>query len=55
MFKKLLLGAAIVVGLIYGSYGDYSTIKRLIDSTANENARGWTHGDNHGWGDSSGF
>ena len=55
MFKKLLLGAAIVVGLIYGSGNDFGTIKRHILSAANENARSVTHGDHNGWGDTSGY
>ncbi|MBX7458431.1 hypothetical protein K3152_09255 [Qipengyuania sp. 1NDH17] len=55
MFKKLLLGTAIVVGLIYGSGNDFGTIKRQITSTSNEGARGFTAGGNHDWGDESGY
>lgn len=55
MFKKLLLGAAIVVGLIYGSGNDFASVKHQIMSGSNENARGLTAGDNKDWGSDSGY
>ncbi len=55
MFKKILLGAAIVVGLIYGSGNDFGSIKQQITSTSNEGARGFTAGDDKGWGEESGY
>jgi len=55
MFKKLLIATAIVLGLIYGSGSDLGSVKRQITSVANDNARGYTNGDNAGWGDSSGY
>ena len=55
MFKKLLIGAAIVVGLIYGSGNDIGTLKHQITSSSNEGARGLTAGDNHDWGEDSGY
>jgi len=55
MFKKLLIGTAIVVGLIYGSGNDFSSLKQQITSSSKENARGLTAGDNKGWGSDSGY
>ncbi|MBX7539548.1 hypothetical protein [Qipengyuania sphaerica] len=55
MFKKLLLGAAVLVGLLYLSGNDFDTLHRQITGGANENARGLTAGDNHGWGSDSGY
>ena len=55
MFKKLLLCAIIVVGLIYGTGNDFGSLKQQITSSSNEGARGFTAGDNKDWGDSSGY
>ncbi len=55
MFKKLLIATILVLGLIYGSGSDLGTVKRQITSAANDNARGYTNGDNGGWGDESGY
>ncbi|MEZ5681391.1 MAG: hypothetical protein R3E14_08835 [Erythrobacter sp.] len=55
MFKKLLLATAIVLGLIYGSGSDLTSVKRSITGAANESARSFTAGDNNGWGSNSGY
>ena len=55
MFKKLLLFAVIVLGLIYGSGSDLATIKRQVTGAAHDNARNMTANDNGGWADTSGY
>ena len=55
MVKKLLLGAAIVVGLVYGSGNDFGSIKHQITRSSNEGARGFTASGNSDWGEDSGY
>ena len=55
MIKKLLLGGAIMLGLIYGSGSNLGAVKRQITGTANDNARSVTQNDNGGWSNSSGY
>ena len=53
--KKLILFAAIGIGLLYGSGSDLGSIKRQITSASNDNARSITQGDDKGWGNKSGY
>ncbi|MDG5748358.1 hypothetical protein P8Q88_09195 [Qipengyuania sp. XHP0207] len=55
MIKKLLLATAVVIGLVYGSGSDLSSVKRSIKSATNENARTVTAGSHDGWGADSGY
>lgn len=55
MFKKLLIVTAVVLGLIYGSGSDLSSLKHSITGTSNENARGLTGNSSNGWGERSGY
>lgn len=55
MLKKLLLGVAVVLGIIYGSGSDLASVKRSILGASNDNARGFTAGSNDGWGEDSGY
>ncbi|QZD86744.1 hypothetical protein [Qipengyuania psychrotolerans] len=55
MIKKLILFAAIGIGLLYGSGSDLGSIKRQITSASNDNARSITQGDDKGWGNKSGY
>ncbi|MCA0909829.1 hypothetical protein [Qipengyuania gaetbuli] len=55
MLKKLLLCAAIALGLLYGSGSNLGAVKRQITSAANDNARAVTQGSNGNWGNESGY
>jgi hypothetical protein len=55
MFKKLLFATALVLGLIYGSGSDLTSVKRSILNVTNDNARGLTGASNDGWGPGSGY
>ena len=55
MIKKLLLATMVVLGLVYGSGEDLSSVKRMVASASNENARGVTGNSHDGWGAGSGY
>lgn len=55
MFKKLIIGAAIIVGIVYGSGSDFSEIKRSIVSTSHQNARDLSGASSNDWGPGSGY
>ena len=53
MFKKLCLGVAVVVGLIYGSGNDFGSIKHDVQKAAKANGASVMGRDNGGWGPNS--
>jgi len=55
MIKKLLLATMVVLGLVYGSGENLSSVKRMVTSASNENARGLTGNSHDGWGAGSGY
>ncbi|WP_171033115.1 hypothetical protein [Qipengyuania marisflavi] len=53
MFKKILLAAVVVIGLVYASGNDLGSIKRKVTNLSSENARSFTGGSNDNWGKNS--
>lgn len=50
MFKKILIGVVVVVGLIYGTGNDLESVKNMAIGKSNANAHSLTGTDNGGWG-----
>ena len=55
MVKKLILCAAIALGLLYGSGSNLGAVKRAITGAANDNARSVTQSESSDWGTGSGY
>lgn len=50
MVKKVCIGAAIVVGLVYGSGGTFTSIMHRVESAADANAHNTLAREAGGWG-----